>query len=155
MIFSAGPPAAGTRQVSNWPFRMEPYMIESPPGDHTGQESAAGSLVRCRRSDPSTFCTHTSEFPVAFDANATYAPSGERAECMTASPGTLVICLACAALSSGWIHKLRLPPRALLKSNVRPSRDTYVHIGSRDESSRRTALRPFASGSGPNGTFHC
>jgi hypothetical protein len=62
--FSDGPPPAGTRRVSQSPSCSDENIIHRPSGDHTGHESAAASFVNCRRSDPSTYCTQTSELPV-------------------------------------------------------------------------------------------
>src|SRR5688572_10506821 len=61
--FSAGPPVDDTRQVSGLP-RKELNTTHCPSGDHTGQESAASSLVSWRRPEPSTFCVQMSELPV-------------------------------------------------------------------------------------------
>ena len=93
--------------------------------------------MSCRRLVPSTFCTETSELPVAVDTNATRVPSGESDEWAIASPGTNVIWRASAMLSIGPIQRFRLPLAVLLKSSVRPSRVTKIHMGSPRGPARR------------------
>src|SRR5262245_9319148 len=95
-----------------------------------------------------------SECPDAIEANATRVPSGDSEECEIASPGTVVIWDRCAPGSGGAVHRLRLPLAGLLKSTVRPSRDTNVHRGPANSPISRTAARPFVSGSDdPSGTL--
>ena len=102
-----------------------------PSGDHTGWRSASLSLVRRRRSVPSTLMVKRSEIPPSSPVKTRRSPSGLQAGVDTPESGT-VIWRTSLLRRGSTIRMSSFPPRLAAKARYLPSADQLAE----DESQR-------------------